>query len=291
MPIPLKENQNISVAHRYYEGAYQMPVLSMAKDHYNIGFVINGTRKCITPTGSYTYGAGDIAVMAPYIYHQTVSLSNDPVENVLIKFTPDFVKPFIEEYGEAAFSEIYNHYVYHFSPENSERIKGMFLDMVEEYDRQISYTSDNLQGNREKAHLDFILQGMLFRIFDTIINEHIFSGNDYFFARTLSDEIFNAIVYMESQYNKNITLEEVARTAGMSVSHFSRTFHRELGQKYSTYLENIRFKHVLPLLSNTDMSIMEIAAVTGFCNGNYLCERFKKNMGMSPTNYRKTEKT
>lgn len=250
-----------------------MDSLQMATDHYNIGITLKGHRRTITPQCSYSYKAGDVALAPPFMFHRTISESDEPYERIMIKFSPKFVEPFIKEVGQHVFNRLYQTLVYYFLPEAQEKIRNMFFDMLAEYEKKTPYR-------------DFILQGMLFRLFTTVLEEHIPTEPDMN-PSPLTPQIIDAIVYMENHYKSQPPMEEVAGYVGFSAGHFSRLFHAQLGMTYSTYLNNIQLRHVQILLANTNMSIMNIAYETGYCHGDYLSAQFKKKVGMTPSQYRK----
>ena len=109
--------------------------MEMATDHYSIGYVISGDRRTITPNATYSYHAGDVAMSPPYVYHRTVAESGEPYERILIKYTPDFVKPFIEKVGRKTFDDLYESRVCHFTKEAQEKIFGENALTVDEAKR------------------------------------------------------------------------------------------------------------------------------------------------------------
>ncbi|MBQ8821754.1 MAG: helix-turn-helix transcriptional regulator [Lachnospiraceae bacterium] len=273
MPTPLPQGQHIVVTHICINEPYHMDSLQMATDHYNIGFTIRGHRRTVTPLYSYSYQAGDVALLPPFILHRTLARYNEPYERIMIKFSPEFVKPFIQVVGQPVFTRLYETFVYHFSPKSQDKLRRMFFDIYEEYQKDSPYK-------------EFILQGMLFRLFTTVLDEHLpeeFSMN----PKPLSPPLINAIVYMEDHYREQPSMEEVARYVGFSAGYFSRLFHSQLGMTYSTYLNNIQIRQVQILLSTTNKSIMDIAHETGYCHGEYLSAQFKKRTGLTPSQYRK----
>ena len=273
MPTPLPKGQQIVVTYLHFKERYHMDSMQMATDHYNIGITLQGHRRTITPTYSYSYQAGDVALMPPYIFHRTLAEYDEPYERIMIKFSPDFVKPFIQKVGQPVFNKLYETLVYHFPKESQEKLKSMFFDIFAEYQKDTPYK-------------EFILQGMLFRLFTTILEEHL-PDQPTINPMPLSSQIINAIVYMENHYKEQPSMEEVAQHAGFSTGYFSRLFHAQLGMPYSTYMANIQIRHVQILLSTTNLSIMEIAHETGYCHGEYLSAQFKKKTGMTPSQYRK----
>jgi len=276
MPIKIPEGQNIIVSFRDMPAAYQMPAMEVATDHYNIGYLISGDRRTITPTQSYTYRAGDVSMVPPFLYHRTLSGSDSPYIGYLIKFTPQFIQPFLENVGRTIFDDLYEEKVCHFTEAVSLRIRNMFEEMRQEYEKDSPYK-------------EFILQGMLFRLFTTIWEERLTVEGNYF-KSPLSEPILNAIYRMEKDYALGLTLEEVAVEVGFSAAHFSRVFHAQLGMSFTDYLSNVRMQHVKELLIRTNKSITEIALNTGFCHGDYLATQFKRKVGMTPTQFRKSNK-
>lgn len=273
MPTPLPKGQHIVVSHISFHEPYHMDSMQMATDHYNIGITLQGYRRTITPMYSYSYQNGDVALLPPFVLHRTIAEYDEPYERIMIKFSPEFAAPFMQKVGQHVFHQLYDTPVYHFSREVQEKLKDMFFDILYEYQKDTPYK-------------EFILQGMLFRLFTTILEEHIPTRSD-FHAVQLSPQIIDAIVYMENHYKEQPSLEETAQYAGFSTGYFSRLFRTQLGTTYSEYLNNIQIRHVQILLSTTKLSIMEIAHETGYCHGEYLSAQFKKKIGMTPSQYRK----
>ncbi|MBQ7775256.1 MAG: helix-turn-helix transcriptional regulator [Lachnospiraceae bacterium] len=273
MPTPLPHGQEIIVTHIHFKERYHMDSMQMATDHYNIGITLQGRRRTITPMYSYSYQAGDVALLPPYVFHRTLAEYDEPYERIMIKFSPKFVEPFIQAVGQHVFNKLYEVPVYHFSKEMQEKLKYMFFDILAEYQKDTPYK-------------EFILQGMLFRLFTTVLEKHI-PNQPVTNPLPLSPQLINAIVYMENHYKEQPSVEEVAQHAGFSTGYFSRLFHAQLGMTYSNYLSNIQIRHVQILLSTTNMSIMNIAHETGYCHGEYLSAQFKRKTGMTPSQYRK----
>lgn len=274
MAIPLPEGTNIYIERKKRQSDYAMPSMEMATDHYSMGYVISGDRKTITPTESYSYHAGDVATSPPLVYHRTMAESAEPYERILIKYTPEYIRPFIDKVGQQLFDTLYEQRIHHFSKADSQKIGKMFMDMEEEFRKDTPYK-------------EFILQGMLFRLLLEVWEQKLPDNNVEVHKTPLTPPIVEVIAYIEHFYAKDPSLEEAARIAGFSAAYFSRLFQSQLGMSYSKYLSNVKIRHVQILLTSTDKSIMEIAQETGYCHGNYLNEQFKKRTGMTPGAYRK----
>lgn len=274
MPTPLQEGTHIYVERKTLGTSYSMPTMKMATDYYEMGYIISGDRKTITPTATYYANAGTVGLTPPYIYHRTMPMSDVLYERILIKFTPAFVEPFLQEVGQPVFDQLYEQKICHFSQEAREKIEHMFMEMVEEFEKN-------------SPHREFILQGMLFRLLLTVYEEKLPETNITRNITPLTPPIMDAIVFIEDNYAKNPTLEQVARVVGFSTAYFSRLFSSQLGMSYTEYLDNIKIRHAQILLTQSKKTIMEIAEETGYCHGNYLNSQFKKKVGMTPGEYRK----
>lgn len=276
MPIPIPKGKQITVERNRRPANYCMPAMEIATDHYDISYVISGDRKAITPLKSFSYHAGDVAMGMPYLYHRTVSQSNEPYENYLIKFTPEFVEPFIQGAGKNIFNELNEERVCRFLQPVQIKIKRMFSEMLEEY-------------NKDTPYKELILQGMLFRLLAAVYENKLKVGG-VSYKSPLTQPVIEAVYYIEENYDKKLTLEQAAVKANFSASHFSRLFSSQLGMSFTEYVSNVRISYVKRLLVRTNKSIMEIALETGYCHGDYLSSQFKSKTGMTPLEFRRNAK-
>jgi two-component system, response regulator YesN len=101
-----------------------------------------------------------------------------------------------------------------------------------------------------------------------------------------SGVITKAKAYMEENFHKDISLEDVSRAVDISSYYFSKLFKEETGENFIEYLTNIRIEKAKKLLQNRDISIKNICADTGYSDPNYFSRIFKKYVGVTPTEYR-----
>jgi YesN/AraC family two-component response regulator len=95
-----------------------------------------------------------------------------------------------------------------------------------------------------------------------------------------------ALAHISKHYWRSIPESEVARLCEMTPSRFCREFKANFGM---TFLECVSRQRVLAakrLLANPDMSVTDVAAAVGFADPSYFTRVFRKQQGVSPTDYR-----
>lgn len=98
--------------------------------------------------------------------------------------------------------------------------------------------------------------------------------------------ILKAKSYIDENYSKDISLDDVSRILDISPYYFSKLFKEETGENFIEYLTNIRIEKAKKLLQNREISIKNICADTGYSDPNYFSRIFKKQVGITPTEYR-----
>lgn len=274
MALPLPEGQLFHIAHRVLPADYEMPSLEIASDHYSIGYHISGDRTIITPNSIYTQHPGNVSTVAPYVYHRTVPASNEIYESILVKFSPLYVKPLTDQFGEQILDQIYARTTNRFPADMQAVVYGYFTSLLEEY-------------NRRSPYGDFKLQCILCELLLTILEYRLPEDNVNTADTPLTLPIMEAVYYMETHYAEALTIEKVAGVSNYSAAYFSRLFQKQMGKSYSEYLSHIRIKNVARLLLNTDKSITEIAIETGYQYPGNLSAAFRQKTGLSPQQYRK----
>lgn len=99
--------------------------------------------------------------------------------------------------------------------------------------------------------------------------------------------IQKSIEYMQEHFRESLTLTDISRTIGLSVSYFSYLFKQETGKNYIEYLNGIRLLATMKDLMNTDEKVVVVAQKNGFQNLEYFSRYFKKQTGESPARWRK----
>lgn len=101
-----------------------------------------------------------------------------------------------------------------------------------------------------------------------------------------SSVIDKAKDYISARYSKDISLDDVSREVDISPYYFSKIFKEETGENFIEYVTNIRIAKAKELLQTSDLSIKEICGEVGYADPNYFSRTFKKNVGVTPTEYK-----
>ena len=104
------------------------------------------------------------------------------------------------------------------------------------------------------------------------------------------NEIEMVVQKINRDYFENVSLDEYARMCRMSKYHFLRVFENVTGMTPISYRNRIRLERAKELLKDTNLSVHDIGARVGYTSQSYFCDAFKKEVGVSPANYRKVKK-
>lgn len=103
-------------------------------------------------------------------------------------------------------------------------------------------------------------------------------------------EMDKAVRYFHANYFKPISIENYAACHNMSISWFIRSFKAYTGATPAQYILSLRISNARTLLETTSYNISEISNIIGYDNPLYFSRLFKKQCGMSPTEFRNHQK-
>lgn len=132
----------------------------------------------------------------------------------------------------------------------------------------------------------------LFDIFDLLANTteyELLASPGYLQKVELkaSDRFGKVTEYIMKNFDKEITLPEVASIANMAVTTFCNFFKDHFRVTFVEYLNTIRIGYACKLLADEDQNIVEIAYESGFKNLANFNRQFKRFKSMTPSEYRK----
>ncbi|HEX3044981.1 MAG TPA: helix-turn-helix domain-containing protein, partial [Bacillota bacterium] len=99
--------------------------------------------------------------------------------------------------------------------------------------------------------------------------------------------IQKALIFIQSNFTRELSQEEVAAHVGVNKSYLSRIFPEYTGERFSDYLQRLRIERAKELLRFTNDHIYEIASQVGFWNSRYFSRIFHEAVGVTPADYRR----
>ncbi len=155
---------------------------------------------------------------------------------------------------------------------------GASESLMEQYFRAVDTLKD--------AENTDLIRSQATEVLDQMINE-IHSSRDQ--SKYLA--LTQASRYLKDHYREDIDPEKLAQIVNHDNYTLNQLFREELGITIAAYLTEIRISTAMDLLNNTDLMVKQIAQKTGYREAGYFTRVFKKNTGVSPTEYRNKNKT
>lgn len=99
--------------------------------------------------------------------------------------------------------------------------------------------------------------------------------------------IDKVISFLNKNYTRNVSLDEIASFAAMNNAAFCRYFKSKAGKSFKNYILDMRIGYACKLLLLEDSSISQLSSKCGFETVSHFNKTFKKNTGYVPSKYRK----
>lgn len=169
-------------------------------------------------------------------------------------------------------------------------IKGRLLELVVMLHRQaLEYDIEDKDGLRDRSYLKEFLgieEPMLLRSWCKGQIETITAGIKAARTKRCHHLISAAKHYIDANYHRDLSLEEVSREIGLSPQYFSRFFKEETGENFIDYLTRIRINEAKRLLRDKNLSVKEVCYQVGYNDPNYFSKIFKKVTGYNPSGFK-----
>ncbi len=101
------------------------------------------------------------------------------------------------------------------------------------------------------------------------------------------ENLIEAAAIMEANIEEPLSMDEISRLVGVSRRQMERLFQRYLGQVPTRYYLELRLRRARDLLSQTSLSVTEIAAICGFLSPPHFSKCYRSVFGLSPSSERR----
>lgn len=140
--------------------------------------------------------------------------------------------------------------------------------------------------NRENGYTD-LLRAYVVELIIKIFRK-MESGASSEQATRQSQIVESTLDYLKKNYQKHLSLDDLAAQAFLSKDYFARLFRETTGMPISALLQKTRVEEACKLLINTDYTVGHIVELCGFSDTKNFYTTFKKHIGMTPKQYKLT---
>ena len=275
----------------------EFPLYMHSHDFYELNIIVNGYGRHYIVDKNFPAIPGDVFVIPPNIAHGYWAQNNEmDIFHLLI--TNDMLRKYNKE--TQSFPGFY--LLFETEPQIRKNIasSNFFLRLNEsqlqnilpEMKKLVTIAQSSFKGH--EIMFEMYAMGLLFEL-ALLINNKFESKNVGFQSKkgvskpSTSYLIINTINYMRENLNGDFSIEDLAKMSLLSRRGYIEHFKEIFGMPPFTYLQELRIHKAADLLRETNYSISFIAQSCGFSDSSHLTRVFKKKMGTTPTEFRKSE--
>ena len=234
-------------------------------DHYILYFVNEGRGSINIRQVSYKVEAGQGFVVFPGVETMIQSHYKDTMHVTWIAFSGYLVDRYLSRANLSIYEPV-------FYDNEKQEARGFFAAML-----AAAQTFPNRYCK---------IMAQLYSIFGFLIDNAIPESK----LGTTTPEFYlmRALDFIDRNYFENITIEDIASSVGISRKTLSAVFSTLTGFSPKDYLIYYRISKAVDLLRDRNLSVEMIASSTGYKDQFYFSKQFKQNVGMTPSECRKT---
>lgn len=257
----------------------QIPYPLHSHNFYEIVFIYSGSGTHVTQTGKDTrLKAGDVIFVKPGQVHGYKDIDNMILMNILIR--PSFF-----ESNEQTLSRLPSAEKFFRDKGLSENSRPIVFSLNKMQLFEVRAIIEEMQEELSSQHVCWELAGEIYLFQLLIMLLRIYNDPNYpnNAERNGAEKL---IKYIEKNYAKKITMQDLIDNGNMSESTILRNFKRITGYPPFEYQMRQRMFASIQKLIYTDYDITQIAYAVGFNDSNYFSRCFKKFINMTPREYR-----
>jgi len=244
---------------------WNCPILFHWHDVYEIEFILDGSGTTSINNNSYHIKKGMISFVVLSDIHSAVPDENTTVSAANLSFDINLIEN--KQIADFVFNS--PSFVTYLNEEEYTHFLQIFRIIQQEKDSILPLS---------KVNLRLLLESQLITLMkhqEKNISQKIYTP-----------AIQKAVDYINRHYTQNLTLSEVAEKIFMSDEHLSREFKKTIGMTFKSYVTDLRLRHAKGLLTSTNNSVTDISRNSGFNSVSHFSSVFKKNIGISPFEFR-----
>lgn len=256
-------------------------------DYNQVWYVMKGCCNHWIGENCHSLTRGDIFVLPPFVVHEIKVTSDEEVKIIGCEFSNGFINENLPQGDEGsslfdfAYLEPFLVSTEHVRPrlhlagKALIKVEELMCEMLDEYVSESRYYELNIKADLLK----------LLAIVAREYEKNSSSENIELFDR-YRESINSAILYVNENYSSKISIDDICRIAMMSSSYFSHIFKQITGKTFVEYVNDLRIHKAMEILEKSATTISDICFEVGFNDITHFNRVFKKEMGLSPRQYR-----
>ncbi|MBR7132088.1 MAG: helix-turn-helix transcriptional regulator [Clostridia bacterium] len=252
-------------------------------DFWTFIFIESGTAVITTLGNKYIINKGEIVFTEPGQAFSITPFENGNASFISVSFYPkssdlNFFKNKIIAINNFEHENLYyalkcSHRLY-----EGYRVKNGVSYMQEKASDQQPFGSEQML----KLHIELLLLSLRQRGIGESKEYRINSFAKQTRQKSITQQIQH---YLEEHITENLTLEQIAKDNGFSISQLQKSFKAEIGESIIDYFIGIKIERAKLMISEGNLTFTEIARRLGYVNPNYFSRLFKRRVGITATQY------
>ncbi len=236
-------------------------------------YCTKGSYEMIIDRKKHTVHAGELAIIGSMISHEVLESENYSSSNCVVL-----------EIGPTMLGE-------YFIPIENQAFPNPIVDLKQERYKELYnlFNEVALFCQNSSDFSSLLIKGNIYKISAHILKEFATENRGSNIPKRLNfiNAVEKALEFIYNNYERKLTVEEVAKNCGYSKSNFCKIFKTITGDTFHNILNSHRIKMSCILLKNSNYSVEDVATKVGFADSKSFCRIFKTANGISPGQYRK----
>lgn len=221
---------------------------------YHVLYIEEGECLCLYEKTKTLMKQGDFVIYPPHVPQRYSFMEGTAVTTMWVHFCGTGIPEIFDELGLKGG-------IYH---------TGIGADVEHHFRKMINHHAIGTPKHRYAA------RGYLMNLLSTLSS----CGSE---APTYPDTVFRMIEYIHLNWQKKLSVADVAKTVRLSESRAAHLFRETVGKSIHRYVCEQKLSSAKELLESTELSVSEISAIVGFDDPLYFSRAFKAFSGVSPT--------
>ncbi|MDE6953456.1 MAG: AraC family transcriptional regulator [Erysipelotrichales bacterium] len=230
-----------------------------------IFLVLDGEGTFTVENKSFDIKTNDLIIVLPNVYHQELSHDNKPLEYAVLG-----VKDLLFQVEDSNQNFIFQN----FDKDNQDILYYFHHLLMESENKEIGY--------------DTVCQKLLELLILKIIRKMNINLQAQQAFLPVKREIRMICHYIDQNYSEDLSLESLAQYMKMNKYYMAHEFKKYMHISPIQYLIKRRIEECQSLLKTSSLSVSEISEAVGFSSQSYFSQIFKKEIGMTPLEYRQS---